>query len=348
MNQQEIDEILSGRRRGMGVSLLRLSLLLASLPYSVAMRLRRMAYNLGILPSRSATAPVISVGNLTTGGTGKTPMAVWVATQLKQAGAKPAVITRGYKGFDGTSDEAELLGRLTGCPVAVNPDRLAAAEGATMAGADVLVMDDGFQHRRLRRDLDIVLIDATRPFGYGRCLPRGLLREPLWALRDADAVVITRSDSIEPDRLAELRSRLARLTSRASIHQAVHRPVLIVDHNGDDIPLDSLAGKKICAFCGLGNPQPFFDQLRELRAELLCQRALDDHLHYTGEVIESLRRAASRCDADVLITTQKDAVKLAAADFGRPLWQLAVQIAITDGRDELIEKVKHTWRSGAE
>jgi len=343
MDQQDIAEILSGRRRTPGAAVLRSLLLPVSWPYGWAMALRRCCYRREIVSRRSAPVPVISVGNVTTGGTGKTPMVAWVVGRLAEAGASPAIITRGYRPSAGRSDEAELLGRLTGCPVVVNCDRAAAANEASARGADVLVMDDGFQHLRLARDLDIVLIDATRPFGYGYCLPRGLLREPLRALRAADAVVITRSDEVAGEQLARLRGRAAELAPAASIHLAVHEPTRLEDRAGRQMPPDALAGRRVFAFCGIGNPGSFFRCLEHTGAELLCRRALDDHVDYIPQVTEPLRKAAADSEAEMMVTTQKDFVKLSHADFGRELWQLVVEMKVTEGLAELTEKVTTTW-----
>lgn len=339
MDQHRALDILSGRRRGVGASLLRGALSLAARPYSGTMRLRRWAYGRGILPSRQPGAPNICVGNITTGGTGKTPTVAWAVKQLASAGCKPAILTRGYKSCDGASDEADLLRTLTSAPVIVNGDRIAGAETAVAGGADVLVMDDGFGHLRLRRDMDIVLIDATQPFGYDRCLPRGLLREPLWALRDADAIVITRSDAVYPGLLEAMQSRLHRIAPRASQHTAVHRPRHFIDDMGAPQPLDALAGKSICAFCGIGNPESFFRTLQRLGAGPAERIVLDDHVHYTPQTIDSLRLASEKCSADVFVTTQKDHVKLTDVSLGRGVWQLVVAIEFTDGGEELRDEI---------
>ncbi len=336
--------IMSGRRRGAGASLLRGGLTLASLPYAGAMRLRRWMYRCGLRDRKHAAAPVICVGNLTTGGTGKTPMVAWVVRRLKEADAAPAILTRGYKTAVGLSDEAELLKRLCDVPVIVDPDRVAGAKTAVASGADVLVMDDGFQHLRLHRDLDIVLIDATRPFGFGYCLPRGLLREPCSALRYAHAVVITHSDMEDPDTLENLRDRLGRLAPAASLHSAVHKPSRIIDENGADMPLDALAGRKVLAFCGLANPDHFFETLLRLNVRMMACRVLNDHVEYTDELLAGLRSLVEKHNPDVLVTTQKDQVKLSAASLGRPIWTLAIEIEIVEGEAELIRKVAFTAR----
>ena len=339
MDQQQARDILSGRRRGPKASALRAGLCVAAAPYAAAMRLRRWAYRKALLSSRKASLPVICVGNLTTGGTGKTPMVAWVVARLKQADRNPAVLTRGYKPAHGMSDEAEMLRGLCDVPVIVNADRLAGAAAAAEAGADVCVMDDGFQHLRLRRDLDVVLIDATNPFGYGRCLPRGLLREPVSALREADAIVITRSDRVDRRALEKLRGELGRLAGGATLHAAVHRPVKVLDEKGGEMPPSALAGRKIGAFCGLGNPEDFFATLEALQVRLLVRRSLDDHVVYSPRLLEGILAEAVRCGCDVLVTTQKDHVKLPAGALSRPVWQLAVEMAIVGGERELTERI---------
>ena len=328
-----------GGAGGVGASLLRAGLLCASVPYAAGMRARRWMYRRGLLPSRAADVPVICVGNITTGGTGKTPMVAWVVERLIGAGRTPAILTRGYRAVSGLSDEAELLKGLTGADVVVNGDRVIGAKTAVARGADVLVMDDGYQHRRLRRDLDIVLVDAANPFGFGHCLPRGLLREPPSALRDAGAVVITRSDTVDAGALASLRERLGQLAPDASFHAAAHRPVRLIDSAGTEHPADALAGRKVAAFCGIASPENFFETLRALGADVAATRALADHVEYTDAAAADIARMAADSGADVLVTTQKDYVKLGGTDLGGKVWQLVVEMAIVEGEGELIETV---------
>ncbi len=334
MNHQAVVDIMSGRRRGLAAGLLRGTLAAASLPYRAAMRCRRAVYNAGLLSSRAAgnsrAVPVISVGNITTGGTGKTPMVAHIVALLKAQGGQVGILTRGYKAQAGRSDEAELLRELCGVNVVVNPDRVAGAKAAIAAGADVLVMDDGFQHRRLRRNLDIVLIDALNPFGFGHCLPRGLLREGLSALRDADVLVITHADLVPPSQIAQLRAQLADLSDRADIFTAAHVPSQFLDEHGQGQPLASLSGKKVFAFCGLGNPESFYRLLQELKLLFVSHLSLSDHSAYTSTEVTDLNSLASSAGAELLLTTQKDAVKLKDQMFALPLWQLAVEMKITD------------------
>jgi tetraacyldisaccharide 4'-kinase len=300
------------------------------------MRLRRWAYRRGLLPSRSAPVGVISVGNLTAGGTGKTPMVAWIVRLLQASGRKPAVVMRGYRSRAGRSDEATLLKQLTGAEVVVNPDRLAGAVAAAAAGADVIVLDDAFQHRRLRRDLDIVLIDATDPFGLGHCLPRGLLREPAGAIRDAHAIVITRSDAVAPEGLQALRRRLGQLAPQASIALAVHRVAAMIDPDGRRAEPSALSGRSVFAFCGIGNPEHFRNTLARLGVRVVGSRCLGDHVHYSAALLTELCEQARQCGCELMITTQKDYVKIDPGKVAIPLWQLAIEIDVVEGRDELL------------
>ena len=360
---QGILDILSGQARGAGPGALRTMLLLAEGPYRVAMRLRRWAYRCHLLPSADATVPVVSIGNITTGGTGKTPMVAWLVRRLREMGHHPAVLMRGYKSVAGKSDEAEMLrielGRPAGLmprsarqalavplpsdvPVFPQADRRAAAREAVGAGADVLVMDDGFQHLRLRRDLDIVLIDATCPFGFGHVLPRGLLREPLAALHAADVLIITHADAVDAAELADLREELVARTGRATIYAAAHRPTKLSDQNGDVHEYGELAGKRVLAFCGLGNPQSFFNTLKSMGAVLAAAQAFPDHVRYGPRELGELEKLSAKTGAQIVITTQKDTIKLPLGWLSRPLWKLAVEMEITEGRAELLERIQNT------
>ena len=352
MDQQQIRDIMSGRRKGAGAFFHRAALTAVSIPYAAASRLRRLAFSAGVLPRYSADAPVICVGNITTGGTGKTPMVAWLVRQLRQMGRRPAVLTRGYKSRGGISDEAELLKKMLICtagrspagewstPVIVNPDRLAGAARAVAAGADVLVMDDGFQHLRLRRDLDIVLIDATRPFGFGHCLPRGLLREPLAALKCAGAIVITRADGVTKIEMDTLRTRLRQLAPNAIQCSAVNRPTALIDETGKSLSPSTLAGRKILAFCGLGNPDQFFATLSRLKADIRSAVPLADHAAYDPSDIDRLASQAARCGAEAMVTTAKDRVKLPTKAAAIPTWTLIIDVEAIEGHDDLLDLIK--------
>ena len=339
MDQRAAQDILSGGRRGARASVVRAALLAAAGPYAGGMRLRRWLYRQGLLPRHSAAAPVICVGNLTVGGTGKTPMVAWIVSLLKDAGHSPAVLTRGYRSGGGEGDEPALLRALCEAPVEVGADRAAAAARAVAAGADVLVMDDGFQHLRLRRDLDVVLVDATRPWGFGHCLPRGLLREPPSALRDADCVVITRSDAVAPAALAAVRAQVARLAPRASVHAAVHAPSHVFDEAGRERSADDLAGRRVLAVCGLANPAAFFRTLEGLGGERAGRLALDDHVAYTPDVLGRVHAVWRQSGAECIVTTEKDRTKLPAGVLDAAVWTLSVRMRVTEGQAELRQRI---------
>ncbi len=272
-------------------------------------------------------------------------MVAWIVRHLAEAGHKPAVVMRGYRaeksgpGGQRRSDEAELLAALTGRPVIIEPDRVAGAARAAASGADIVVLDDGFQHRRLRRQLDIVLVDAVEPLGFGHCLPRGLLRESPAALADAGAIVITHADEVAPERLGELRSMLAALSGgRAVMAEAAHKPLAVIDETGRSHPVSHLAGRSVLAFCGLGCPEHFFASLASVGARVVTSVEMDDHAAYDEAMLASLAEKAAGAEVGVMVTTQKDHVRLEglALPTGAAIWQLAVEMDVTAGRDELL------------
>ncbi len=255
MNQENYRKLISGQKTGPVAALLRLLLGAASAGYSTAIRLRNFLYSAGWLKAYRAEAAVISIGNITTGGTGKTPLVVWLGKRIisdfkfQISNLQCAILTRGYKATKNSklktqnySDEPGIFAE--GCPevkVIVNPDRVAGAEEAAIKfGSKVLIMDDGFQHRRLARDLDIIAIDATLPFGYGRILPAGLLREPVTSLERAGAVVITRCDQIAENELSELEEKLRRINPDMVIARSIHAPAYVKSTDNKEIGLEQL------------------------------------------------------------------------------------------------------------
>ena len=309
--------------------------------------------------------PVISVGNLTTGGTGKTPFVIELVQRLERMNLSPAVISRGYKAFgraDGSSraygssrtdggqgrpNDEELLIR-EACPGVLclsAPNRgWAALKAHEKFGADVIVLDDAFQHRRLHRVLDIVLVDATCPFGYNHLLPRGLLREPVQGLRRAHVVVLTRCDQVSRDRLARIGAKLQRLAISAVHLQCNHRVTAIerlvpgggcrpsaISHQPEDlrrasgglpseVPIGDppaadgtafVEGKRAVVFAAIGNPAAFLTTVRSLGVEVVGQRWWPDHHHYTAADINSLLAVGRYPPHDLLLTTEKDGVKVA-------------------------------------
>jgi tetraacyldisaccharide 4'-kinase len=296
-------------------ALARLGLGLLAVPYRLVVALRNRLYGWGLKRTHRASCPVVCVGNITAGGTGKTPMVEWIADQLVRRGRKPAILSRGYGARRGPNDEALLLAeRLPDVPHLQHPDRVMSARAAVAQhGADFLLLDDGFQHRRLARDVDVVLLDATNPFGFGHLLPRGLLREPVSALRRADMILLTRCGLVTDDALHRLRARVESLAPEVAVGEVVEEPFSVVAlHTGDEAPVASIGGVSAMAFCGIGNPAAFFRLLESLGVRLVATRVFPDHYGYGVADLEAVADAARAAGASCLLTTHKDAVKLAA------------------------------------
>ena len=314
MNEHAFRQLVSGRAKGAGPAVLRLLLRLASWPYAAAVALRNWLYDRGFLPSHSVAPVVVSIGNLTTGGTGKTPLVIWLVNQLTAKGRTCAILTRGYRTSPHRfSDEPALLAKAcSGAAVIVNPDRLAAAQKAVrLHQPDVLILDDGFQHRRLKRDLDIIAIDASCPFGYGKLLPASLLREPVRSVRRAHIAVITRFDLASEEQIAEIESTLRRFQPNILIFHAVHRQNQARTFHGQAIPASQLAGKKAFVFCGIGNPAAFLRSVESLGVSIVGKTLFKDHHPYNPDDIRTLVHQARQAGAEIILTTEKDWVKAA-------------------------------------
>ena len=294
-----------------------------SIPYALVVRAKAWCYTRGIFGTHRLPGLVISVGNLTVGGTGKTPTVLAIAERLADQGRKIAILTRGYRGAaadeagrgEPQSDEVALLrNRLEGkVQLGIGANRYRAGLTLARHGINAFVLDDGFQHLKLARDLNIALIDATDPFGGGRVLPSGRLREPLSALKRADVIVITRSvQSPSPAIEAVLR----RYTSGPIFYAATRlQGVLRIPRL--DVPLREEDWKKarFLAFCGIGNPAAFFDDLRQWGFQVAGERSFGDHHSYTQAEAADLEQAAAGCGADALLCTEKDVWNLRHVRF---------------------------------
>jgi tetraacyldisaccharide 4'-kinase len=334
---ESFHELVSGRSRGPGPALARLGLAAASGPYAAAAWARNRLYDRGWREVRRAAVPVVSVGNLTLGGTGKTPCVEFLARFYRGRDVRAAVLSRGYKGDGGRNDEAMVLeDNLPDVPHLQGADRVALAAAAVdELEVELLILDDGFQHRRLARDLDVVLLDATNPWGHGRHVPRGLLRESPRELRRAGAVVLTRCDQATEAEVRALDATARQLAPGAPVVVTTHAPVEWLQHDAPSRPLAALRGRPVAAFCGLGNPAAFRRTLRDLGCKAADFRTYPDHHAYTRVDVESLRDWARQQPADAaLVTTQKDLVKLRTARIGeRDLFALRVGLRVREGAD---------------
>ena len=329
--------VLSGEAQGAGAACLRALLRGLSLMYALAVYVRNFLYDKGLRRERRVDKPVISIGNITTGGTGKTPAVEHVVRWLLKRGARPAILSRGYRSKGGRNDEALVLAaHLPDVPHRQQPGRFrAAVEAIQRDNANVLVLDDGFQHRRLARFADIVLIDATCPFGYGYLLPRGLLREAARNIRRADAIIVTRCDLVDDAALAGLMDRLDALAPEVPKATSTHRPAAVGAYpNGEPRDPAALAGRRVGLFSSIGNPKAFRQTVEQLGATVAWSTEFPDHHWYTRDDVADILRAGDAAEA--FVTTEKDGVKLDGLwPQDRALMILRVEMEILSGEDEL-------------
>ncbi|HYW79548.1 MAG TPA: tetraacyldisaccharide 4'-kinase [Thermoguttaceae bacterium] len=332
-------EIISGRRRGPVAALLRFGLRLVETPYTWVVRRRNRRYDSGAAATHRVAVPVVSVGNLTLGGTGKTPMVEWLARWFRDRDVRVTVISRGYGAEAGSlNDEAlELEQRLPDVPHLQNPDRVAAALTAIEEfECQLIVLDDAMQHRRIGRDLEIVLLDALEPFGFDHVFPRGTLREPVEGLGRADVVVLSRADMLGPPERQQIQATAKRYAPAAAYLEVTHAARSLVSSAGKEEPLGSLTGRPIAAFCGIGNPAGFRHTLETCGYQVACFREFPDHHRYDRADVESLATWADQSDIAAVLCTQKDLVKLQADHLGRhPLRALRIGLEILSGREAL-------------
>lgn len=335
----EFRELISGRRRGPVAAALRGLLRGGEAFYAAAMTLRNWRYDSGRAERVRVDVPVVSVGNLTLGGTGKTPMVEWLARWYRAQGVRVTLVSRGYGAEQGArNDEAlELEQRLPDVPHVQNPDRVAAARLAIEEfECQLIVLDDGFQHRRLARDLDLVLIDALEPFGFGHVFPRGTLRESLAGLRRADVVALSRADMVTPEARKRIESRVRSLAPRALWCEGAHQPRRLLAADGREQPLAELLGRRVAAFCGIGNPAGFRHTLDRAGAQVIELREFPDHHSYGRSDVDALAKWADSLAVELLVCTSKDLVKLQIERLGRrPLWALMIELEILAGREDL-------------
>ncbi len=308
--------------------------------YSAAIACRRLLYSSGVLRSLKVSVPVIIVGNITVGGTGKTPLTIWLAQQLAANGYKPGIISRGYRGMVGPNpmeatadsdpavvgDEAISIASRSECPVVVHPDRVAAAKLAIELGANVIVADDGLQHYRLGRDFEIAVVDGTRRYGNRQLLPAGPLREPLSRLNTINQILVQR----ETDGGSEL---LHRSADPPPVYFRLVASAICRLDDSDIRNIGDFAGTKVHALAGIGNPERFFRLLEGYNIEVI-RHPLPDHAEIT------LDELAFDDDLDVVMT-EKDAVKCRWLDTSN-CWYVPVDVAINDADAEgLLNRILH-------
>lgn len=366
-------QLVHGERPGILANILLGLLRLFSLLYGLGVIVKLALYKYGVLKQHKLNCRVISLGNITVGGTGKTPTAQRLAAMIRDMGYKVVILNRGYRATfrgdiglvsDGrkiymtvteAGDEAYLLAKsLRGVSVVIGRDRRVTGRYAVeRLNADVVILDDGYQHWQLVRDLDIVLIDTLNVFGNNFLLPRGTLREPLANLARADAFLLSRVDQSSDDSRGNLRALLARYNHSAPVVESTHTPQCFLEieewYKGirvTPIALDTICGKRVMAMSAIGNPSSFEQTIADIGAAVIDSNRFPDHHDYTmAEMQQVMEKAVENGDC-ALIITDKDAVKIPAefihSDRQLPMYVLSIKLNFVDGYQELmglIEKV---------
>ena len=340
--KQYLLSIMKGQRKGLLASAITCFLCPLSLVYALGVFCHRNFYRMK--GAYKSSKPVISIGNITVGGTGKTPLVIWLARNLQNKGFKSIILIRGYMPkASKVSDEVDMLNeQLPYIPVIPGTNRAANIQGAEeILPVDVYICDDAFQHWPLYRDLNIVAIDAVNPFGNGFLLPAGILREPLSSLQRADVFILTKTDSAS--KVEDLAARLKRINPNALIMESQYKSAGSVDiFDQNPVPENFLHDRRVAGFCAIGDPISFESILKNSGAKLLKFFTYMDHHLYNKDDIQRILEFCRSQDVQVLVTTHKDAVKLRAFKdlfAGVRLVYIPIQLEITKGSDEFFQKI---------
>jgi tetraacyldisaccharide 4'-kinase len=330
-----ISSVMSGSARGVAASFTAAVLRVFSVVYAAGVKLVWFGYSSGLRKVYSAPIPVVSVGNLTLGGTGKTPMVIFTANYFLSLGKKTAVITRGYGNDECRMLEEELPQAL----VYRGQDRVKSAFSASEDGCDAAILDDGFQHRRIKRDLNILLVDGRNLFGNGRIFPAGMLREPVKAAGRADVMVITKADGIGQRTLNEIKEYLACVAPGVPLAVSRHEPISFTDVDGRVYGIDSVKNLEIFAVSGIADPEYFESMLKHFGGKITEKRFYQDHHKYSQRDLDDIAAICERRKIEALVTTGKDLVKMKDLDMSRirdRVRILNVRMNIVEGKDLLI------------
>lgn len=335
-----------------------------SLFYGIVIGFIKLCYKFKIFRSSRIDCPVISVGNITWGGTGKTPIVEYITKKLIAKGKRPAILSRGYKrkvttsplrlrsgqarhhvtSYEAMGDEPFMLKlNLPGVPILVGGDRLKTGRRAIEEHkADTIILDDGFGHRRLIRDLDIVVIDALNPFGNNQLIPRGILREPLSSLKRADVFLITKVDLAQESYIEQIRQRLDNINPKALIVESIHNPIGLSDQKGNVHSLDYLKGQSICIVSSLASPDSFKKLILNLGANVKLEFCFPDHYVYREADLRKIMASCKAANLKTIVTTQKDTVRLAILEETEKsidLMVLRIEIKIINNEDKFLQRL---------
>ena len=336
--------IMKDERKTPDAYIVRIFLSIVSVIYLALLRCTYLFRRAKILPSYEVPVKVISIGNITLGGTGKTPFTIKLARDIKAMGGKPAVLSRGYG-----NDESHMLeDKLEGIPVLTGRDRVKNAKKAFgELGSNCVILDDGFQHYRVKRDLDIVLIDMTSPFGNMKLFPRGILREPLGRLKEAGIAVLTKSD-MGRDEVNSVRGLLRGLNEKIEIIESFYRPLdLMKISTKETMPLSCIVDKKIAALAGIANPDYFEWMIKNLGAGIEERFYYPDHYQYKSSDMTHIAKRCSAKDIRLVITTEKDAVRLKRLENMPPeieILILRIDCRINSNEEALVNRLNSILR----
>jgi tetraacyldisaccharide 4'-kinase len=373
--QTYLYRVVEGERQGLLAAILLLFLRLFSSIYALGVNVKLSLYRMGILEQHKLPCHVISLGNITVGGTGKTPTAQRLARLIHDMGYRVVILNRGYRAAwqgdvglvsDGqkiymtaaeAGDEAYLLAKsLPGIPVVIGRERAVSGEYAVKKlNAEVIILDDAYQHWQLARDLDIVLIDALNRFGNNFLLPRGTLREPLTNLNRAHAFLLTKVDQTTDNARDSIRDTLIQYNDKALIVESIHRPRWFIEieswYKGVrdcGIALDTVRGQTVVAISAIGNPSSFEQTIADIEVNVIDSLRFPDHHHYTMSEMQWAMERAIEKGADALVTTEKDAVKIPAEFIHShrplPVYVLGIEVRFLDGYEEFMQLIEKTLK----
>lgn len=326
--------LMTDKRHDPIAGILKIVLWLCSVAYGVIAKAVSTGYEKGVFIPFEADPKVISIGNITVGGTGKTQAVIAIARRLESQGRRPAVLIRGYG-----ADECKMLQEeLRDTPILVGPDRIKGSKRAFYNfGTDTVILDDGFQHWRIRRDLDIVLVDATNPFGNYQLIPRGILREPLTALKRADVIIITKVDCADAH-VKEVYEVIERLGKRDCVLEAVYKPLDIHEISSvSGMGLGAIDKRRVCLVSGIANPSYFKKNVIGLGAQVELEFAFLDHYDYRKKDFYRIQRECKFIGTEFIIVTKKDAVKIKRLAL---TGELEIPILVLDVGFEIIKNKK--------
>ena len=338
--------LMTDKKHGFVASFLKSILGGCALVYGVIVKILSTGYKKKFFVSYRPDAKIISIGNITLGGTGKTQAAIDIAKILESWGKKVAVLIRGY----GTDEYMMLQEELRECPILVGPNRVENAKRAFYDfGIDTIILDDGFQHWKIARDLNVALLDATNPFGNYKLLPRGILREPVIALKRADLIIVTKVDS-EVSKRGEIYGVLDALKDRDCILESIYRPVDLYELiKGQRMGLNVIKNKKVCLVSSIGNPTYFKEKIKQLGPKIELEFVFMDHYHYMREDLYKIDGECKFFDVEFIILTKKDAVKVKrfclAGEISTPILVLDVNFEIIKNKDIFDERLSRIYRS---